>query len=466
MPRPVSHTRSRVIGIVVYSLLCLLVLITYSSWNRPLWYDEVVFFVLGGFGSTGDVLSVIHETTPNVNQGQTGAYMLAEYWSLSLFGAHLWAARLPSMLFGIYFLVASAVFLRGRRVPWVGLWAFAVLLFGQQTLMYYVGEGRTYMPLVAAVVGVLAYYFVPPEERHRIGPRVLGWSAVLIGVTFHPYFAAYWPAIVIFAAAAQSFPLRKLVQFANPALVAVGASVFLVVGFMTWLQGTATTEDLDPYFFLGDELWRAIPAQLFQWIYVNRVLIVIFGVLVLALVVLTCRTREAFRETVERAWPPVALVGLAIAVAALTALISLQQGFWIIPRQWVASIALASIGVVWFLSVMIKRVHEIVGVRPSWVAAGIAGVVIAASAINPALRQWDQLNSWSAQRQSIVVTEVAEREDLSSWVSGFDRGDTDPWDESEWVRFANANVFRGGDVWPEFREYYESRDWDAFSLQN
>ena len=44
--------------------------------------------------------------------------------------------------------------------------------------MYFVGEGRTYMPLAAAVVGLLAYYFIPREERRRIGPRVLGWSAV------------------------------------------------------------------------------------------------------------------------------------------------------------------------------------------------------------------------------------------------------------------------------------------------
>ena len=461
-----SRTRSRVIGIAVYSLLCLLVLIAYSSWNRPLWYDEVQYFVLGSLGSTGDVLAVIHETTPNVNQGQTGAYMLVEYWSLSLFGAHLWVARLPSLLFGIYFLAASAVFLRGRQVPWAGVWAFAVLLFGQQTLMYFVGEGRTYMPLAAAVVGLLAYYFIPREERRRIGPRVLGWSAVLIGVTFHPYFAAYWPAILIFAAAAQSSPLRNLVEFANPALVSVGASIFFLVGFTTWLQGTASKEDLDPYYWLGDELWRAIPAQLFQWIYVNRVLIVIFGLLVLALIAMTCRTREAFRETLRRAWPPVALVGLAVTVVALIALISLQQGYWIIPRQWVASIALASIGVVWFLSVMIKRVHELSGSRPSWVAAGVAGVVIAASAADPALRQWNQLNSWSVQQQSIVVTEMAEREDLASWTSGFGRGDTDPWNESEWVLFANANARRGGDVWPEFRQYYESRDWDAFALRD
>lgn len=451
------------LAIAGYGALSCLVLVLYSSWNRPLWYDEMVYFVLGGFDSTRDLLRVVAETTTNVNQGVTGAYMLLDYWSLTAFGAHLWALRLPSLVFGVYFMVVSAVFLRGRGVTWVGVWALPVLLVGQQTLMYYVGEARTYMPLAAAVMGVLAYYFVPLKERRRFGPIVLGWSAVLVGVSFHPYFALYWPAIVVFAALVQG-QWRKPLAFANPLLVVVGSATYFAIGSMTWLRGNATTQDLDPFFWLQDPLWRAITAQLFQGIYVERLLVVSFGILVVAVAMLSVRSRRDVKITLHAWWPPVVLVAMAWALALAISLVSWQQQFWIIPRQWIASIALVAVGIVWFWSAAIRRVGEVAG-RPVAVTVTVAvGGLIAASAIQPALDQWGQLREWTELRSAMSISDLPSREDLARILGDQESAQAKDIPDETWVEFANANARRGGEVWSEFAEYYLGRDWTTFVL--
>ena len=453
------------LAIAGYVALSCSLLVLYSSWNRPLWYDEMVYFVLGGFDSTGDVLRVVAETTTNVNQGVTGAYMVLDYWSLTVFGAHLWALRLPSLVFGVYFLVVGAVFLRGRGVTWVGVWALPVLLVGQQTLMYYVGEARTYMPLVAAVIGVLAYYFIPLQKRKSAGAVVLGWSAVLIGVLFHPYFALYWPAIVAFASLVQG-QWRRLVPFANPLLVAVGSVTYIAVASATWLRGNAATEDLDPFYWLQDPLWKSITAQLFQGIYVERFLVVGFGILVVAAALLSVRSLDDVKSTLHAWWPPALLIVVAWFLALAISLVSWQQQFWIIPRQWIASIALVAVGIVWFWSVAIRRVGEVRGRTVAAVLTVTVGGLIAASALQPALNQWGQLRDWTELRSATPVEDAPSREGLARLLGDQESGKAPAMTEEAWVEFANANVRRGGEVWPEFAEYYRGRDWSTFVLRD
>ena len=453
------------IGILVYGLLSVVLLALYSSWNRPLWYDEMVYFVLGGLDSVPDVLSTIYETTTNVNQGTTGAYMFLDYVSLSMFGAHTWALRLPSLLFGLYFLTAAAVFLRGRGVGWLGLWALTLLLAGQQTLMYYVGEARTYMPLAAATAGVLAYYFIPLENRRRIGPRVLGWSAVLIGVLFHPYFAVYWAVILLFAAAVQS-KWKLLIRFSNPILVIVGTSFFFIVASLTWLRGSAKREDLDPFLFLVDPLWRSIVAQLFQAIYVDRVLVAVAGFTLLASALLASPGWRQARETIQQWWPPVVLLIVSFLAAVVLSVISIEQAFWIIPRQWIASIGVSSIALIWLFSVMIRRVLSVRGMLVANIIKAAIGLVIIFAAMEPAIGQLTQLRSWNNDRAQSSLSEIATQAQLAEELRRVSAGEREPLSEDEWVAFGNANTLRGGLVWSEFGDYYTSRDWDNFVLRD
>jgi len=453
------------IGVIIYAILGVALLALYSSWNRPLWYDEMVYYVLGGFSSPNDVLAVVGETTTNINQGTTGAYMVVDYLMLSMFGAQSWALRLPSLLFGIYFLAAAAVFLRGRGVGWPGLWALTFLLAGQQTLMYYVGEARTYIPLAAAVTGLSAYYFLPLADRRRIGPRLLGWSAVVIGVLFHPYFALYWPLILLFAVLVQK-QWRNMVRLANPVLVVTGTALYFAVASATWLRGSARREDLDPYLFLVDPLWRSIVAQLTQAIYVERILVVVVALVFVISAVLVSRSRAEALDAVRQWWPPVVLLVISFLSAMVISFISLQQQFWIIPRQWIASIALSSLAIIWLFSAIIRRILVVQGTLPAAITGGVLGLALFVGSVVPITAQVDQLRGWSAQRAGVDISATASREDLALELDRVAAGQREPLSEDEWVVFSNANIVLGGPVWPEFADYYITRDPAEFVLRD
>lgn len=444
---------------ITYVSVSVIVLALYSSSNRPIWYDEMVYFVVGGFESLSDVVAVIRDTTTNVNQGVTGAHMLLTYMSLDLLGASPIALRLPSIIFGTYMLGAAFIALRARRVgPW-GVVAAPVVFAGQATLMYYVGEARTYIPLAAAIIGLLAYYSLDPATRTHWSVRALGWSAMLIGVTFHPYTAVYWPLVLVFCWIVWSHSVhqrpsaRSLVRFSNPLLVTVGCSVYVLVSSLTWMRGTAP-RDVDPFFFLADPLWRAITAQVLQGIYVHRELVVLVGILLIASGLLA-RSAISSRELMSRISPPIALIAIAWVSSALLAWISLSQDFWILPRQWVASLALAPIGFIWLVSALLEssrprfpQISRSLGISFLFVCVWLAIAPTLQQVRNFAEASLRQPQEWS--RSDLVV-----RLDSAELVS-----------EDEWVAFAQANLDSGGSVWPEFARYYSDRDWTTFSLSD
>lgn len=412
----------------------------------------MVNFVLGGFGSLAEVLDVISATTTNVNQGATGGYMVATWVSLSALGASTFAMRLPSLLFGVYLLWASWVFLRTRAVGWLGLLAVPIVFAGQTTLMHYVGEARTYMPLAAAAVGVLTYYSLDETTRQSWRGRTLGWSAVAIGVVFHPYFALYWPVLLLFAWFVAGRP--PLLRFANPLLVTVGTIVYFGIATQTWLRGVAPA-DLDPYHWLDDPLWRAIVAHLFELVYVQRWL-ELLAVVVLAALFVIAAASTSWRRALQVAAPPIALTGIALALAATLAWISIRQDFWIIPRQWIASIALVPLALIWLTSALVR----ITSTRHLGLSRAFAGVLFAiavVAAVAPVQLRIQQLREWSSRASSSTElrAELASRIALDDYPT-----------EDEWVAYAQSNLDQGGPVWPDFTWYYAGRDWSTFILQD
>ena len=89
----------------------------FSSFNRPLLYDEFIHFMTGPL-TFNEVIRVIHETTINLNQGVTGTYLLADWVLLQVFGASDVALRLPSFVLGALFfsfaLTVNCLLCRGR----------------------------------------------------------------------------------------------------------------------------------------------------------------------------------------------------------------------------------------------------------------------------------------------------------------------------------------------------------------
>src|SRR5271166_6006371 len=190
--RPVE-SRCRLLGLLSCALI-----VAFASIGRPLWIDEFGHFAFGGFPSTVSAWHAIRHSIGSINFGQTGIYMLLDYWLLKGFGANALALRLPSILSAGLMLWGGLEFLQKRRYQAIWQFSLIVCYLGQATLMYYAGEARPYMPLAGASAGAFTYYILIPEERRSWSVLTLGWLSILWGAAIHPYFAFYWLSLCTF----------------------------------------------------------------------------------------------------------------------------------------------------------------------------------------------------------------------------------------------------------------------------
>jgi len=432
----------------------------FSSTNRPLLYDEFVYFMIGPLSFT-ETLSVIRDTTTNVNQGVTGAYLFSDWLLLQIFGASDVALRLPSLVFGAAFLTYALLFLRLRGMGFVALTIFPVFMITQELVMHYVGEARTYMPLAASAVGLLAYYCAP--ESFRKSPRGLAvaWSAAMIGVLFHPYIALYWPAVLLFGFLflRGRHSLRNLVSFANPVLVLIGAAAYTTIAALTWIRGRANA-DVDPFNFLPGPLPVEILVQNF-YAFVTPAIAAVAAVAVISSLALTLigapsGVKRAVCALAEDLLPPAVLFILAFLLALAISFTSIAADFWIFPRQWIASAALASIAIFWAGYVVIAKAGVVSAGRER-LSAALVTVAVAVPASTVAAQQARALIEWNARPAQTSPTQ-AQLDDLQSEQQQLTDG--------QWMPFAQVNADTGGRVWPEFRSYYLDTDWSEFVLQD
>lgn len=146
----VKTTKGKILEMAVSALLGLLgcaLIVAYASIGRPLWIDEFLHFAFGGFPSTVSAWHAIRHSIGSINFGQTGIYMLLDYWLLKAFGANAVALRFPSILSAGLTLWGGLEFLQKRRYPAIWQFILVVCYLGQATLMYYTGEARPYMAL-------------------------------------------------------------------------------------------------------------------------------------------------------------------------------------------------------------------------------------------------------------------------------------------------------------------------------
>ncbi|WP_448203924.1 hypothetical protein [Azospirillum sp. sgz302134] len=418
----------------------------YGSLGRPIWIDEFLHFALGASRSVHEALAVIHETTKAVNHGQTGAYMLLDYALLQAFGASAFALRLPSLLSGVLLLAAAFLFFRARKVGVIGTVAFLLAVAGQPDLMHYVGEARPYMPLAASVVGVLAYYATPLDERRRWPVAALGWVSVILGASMHPYFPVYWFVLCLFGfwmawlEGRQTVTLRSAITFANLPLSITGTLLVFGIGAVTWLQGGPSFA-FDPFQWLTNGLWHGFTrGSHFQFIPDDvTAVLAVAAACPLLYPVAPRRVKPVLRGLVAAS----VLILLALAVSVLLGAASYVRHYWILPRQWIASMALVPLGVVWFGCEVFRqlgRVHGMVAVIFALAAvdylAGTTLPVMQPRAV--ALRAWASAPTAQAPADAAPVEPAV------------------PTENDGWVSLANRNVEAGGPVWPVFRSYYES----------
>ena len=318
-----------------------------ASLGRPIWMDEFLHFAFGSFSSTGEAWQAIRQSTKGVNHGQTGIYMLLNYWSLSLFGANKFILRLPSIASGL--ILFWSVFYIFWLLRFSAFWQVVAVtaVFCQSTLMYFAGEARPYMPLAGASVAILAYYLTPLAKRRTPALALFGLFSAVLGATMHPYFALYWPGLCMVAFAHHCWSgelqwgLRTLLAHANVPLCVIGTTIYSLVAFQTWLIG-GPKFTFDPFQWVHEpSVW----VHFFNYChfqFLDRSMGAVVFVSAISVISLAA-TPERLRGSLQGLWTPITLLVVAITISLLLMLVCYLRSYWILPRQWVASAALVAV---------------------------------------------------------------------------------------------------------------------------
>jgi hypothetical protein len=433
---------------IVLTATVTVILALFSSYNRPIWIDEFLQFAFAGFPSTIEAAATIHKTIAGVNMGQTGAYMLIDYGLLQLFGASAFWLRFPSLIGGVLLFAGAISFfrIRGFNVFWQ--LAAVLLLACQDHVMNFLGEARSYMPLTGAIVGLLAYYSAAPEQRTGY-IAVLGWCSLVTGAIMHPYFAPYYALVLALTYAdaldyqLSRISIRSLLSHVELPMFLASASLYAAVGAASWMLQPPLKLSFDPFQWAKRE--DLIPTGVmthFQFLPMNgdpvsqRTLIagLIGGTLLgLGLSVVNWKERR-------RVLSPLLLLLGAIFLTIFVSWMSYRANYWILGRQWIASIALACVAVVWFVATVVNFFAPRMRV-----IAVLASVAVLAYSIvqfrGAADRQLVRLAQWSTEQQRAAESPRLPRDEV-------------PASAEDWVKLANQNIVQGGPVWSIFRRYY------------
>lgn len=411
--------------------------------NKPIWLDEVLHFAMGSM-SFEEVLRAIDYTTIELNHGQTGVYILTDWFLLQVFGASAFALRLPSLLAGLVMFWAAWTFIRNRGYAWPWQYLVFIALFSQLILMSYINEARPYLPLVASVVSMLVFYTATSEQRRLISVRVLGVLGIVIGATMHPYWILYWLILVVFGALVvfgqdrEQLAKKNFLEFIGWRYVVPALALFLIIGQLTWMR-LVREFDFDPYFMIGSRE-NAIDRFLINHIYGS--LSALEWVIVLVLLPATMLTIRPWAQ-LTFFWPPALLWLIGIGSSLAITYLSISRNYWIFERQWLPGIALSAIAIVWFVA----ELHRQAGPKNVLMWVSVVGVSLiymqGAWSSTQAMVNWK--DSWHEQQLGFTQEERTLEELTTSM------------DDTMVVYAANVNVSRGGEIWPQFADWYKNQ---------
>ncbi len=409
------------------TLLAITILALYSSWGRPMWLDEYLHFVFGGFNSIGDAWAAVQTSTTNINHGQTGFYMMLDFALLKTFGANLFMMRLPSLLSGALLLFSTALFLRRKNLGAIAIAAAFLLLLAQPNLMYFAGEARPYLPMAASSMAALAYFSTNKETRATTGMRILGWGSMIWGALMMPYYVLYLPVITLTAylIAKVNGEKPQFTKFINLPLQITSVILGTGISSVTWLRGSPNF-GRDPWLTIRPIMDSLTAPQLMGIIFIG------------ALVVFTLwqgLIHAKDRAKLEKQLVASALLILVmIAMSILFAALSLSQSYWILPRQFVASQAIITVAVVWMLGSALLANPR----RYKTAIAALLALGIAAGTARATVNQINSLRDWETHGFPVA----GKPEDAV-----FHQIDVGP---------SNQNAIDGGAVRPEFTVIYDS----------
>ena len=418
----------------------IVMLVIFGAWSRPIWLDEMLHFSMGEM-SLLEALQTIDYTTIELNHGQTGIYMLADWALLQIFGASAIALRLPSLIACLVLMWAAVLFLRNRGMNWFWQWFVLVALAGSSMWVYFIGEARPYMPLAASAVALVAFYCATPAQRNTWPVRFVGALGLIGGALFHPYWIYFvamaigFGLLVTWSDRAWSLSLKSAWRFAGGWLVVVAFVMFFVVGQLTWMRRVRSFS-YDPFESLGS------PASAFE-LMLRHHLVGDFRtqwVFLAAAVLIVVISTRPFRRA-ARLFLPIVLLILGLVSSLLISYLSYIRDYWIFERQWVGGVALCLLAMVWLFGELWKAGA---GSRLWWrrIPSSIFVVLIAIGAVTSVRAEVDARSTW-AESNAKFAAEARSPEEILA-----DLGDENV------VYAANVNIVRGGPVWPGFSDYY------------
>ena len=146
-----------------------------------------------------------------------------------------------------------------------------------------------------------------------------------------------------------------------------------------------------------------------------------------------------WRPGLTRLMPPLLLALSSLLISAILSWISYRHHYWILDRQWIASLALMPVAVVWYVAELSRIADQQRAGLSLLLAAGCMIVFCA------------ELKLSASEKISILRQDVNQHalatQELSSIAPV-------PTDNAGWVALANANIAAGGPVWPVFKKFY------------
>jgi len=437
------HTRSW--QVVTLVLLGVGILALYSSYGRLIWFDEFVQYAMGGMDFEY-AMKTIDWTTIEVNQGQTGVYHLMDYALMQVFGASSIALRLPSLLAAAVMLFGAVTFIRvkGFGFGWQTLMLLA--LGGSSFLMFFAGEARSYMTMVASAVSMLAFYSFGVRERRAFIPRILAVLGILVGSVMHPYWIIFFGLVLLttyFFTLTQGFravSLGGFYRFASPVYGISGLALYAVIGQLTWMRRIIQWS-FDPWEYSGGSAGAAFQGFLSNQFSAGTFSYWLTLVVLMAVAASLLLVRPVVLRGVRNA---IVLLGVALLSSAIVTGMSLYKGFWVYQRQWLAGLALGTIALVWLFAEANKATTS-KGNLLRWGPTALFVLLISGGFITAVINQVQTLNQYQVDQASLADDGRAPADFLIGKY-----GDIDP------VVAANINIQRGGEVWPYFTNWYNN----------
>lgn len=415
--------------------MALSVLITaiFSGFNRPLWIDEYLHFALAGISWT-DALTIMAETSPNINHGQTWFQQILSIGLLQVFGASTIGLRGISWIASVSLFLASFSLLRAFAVPFVFRALFASLLVLIPTVSFEIGNSRFYILLLAATAltarGIFSTLALDGQPKFN---KTIFATGVILGSFSHPYFPVILVGlfmIVLVVRLVMRWDLRLSYikkQLFYLSFAFLSGILSIAVGSISWMAGSPDFSSMDPFDWLPFGLMT-------------------FVALTLAFVVFTIGLSYWALYQVKIRSPDFNLVlgfSLMVMGAGLSLLfswISLLRNYWVLPRQWLAGALLVLIGVTLMLNYLFQT-KNFLSKFPTKLNF-FKGVVFTATSVFLSISAF------------LGFVEVRQNTDFWSGLSpaGLASLVDDP---NNFFSFAgNLNIKCGGTVWSDHSQFY------------